>query len=341
MFFATLFDRNYIPRADVMIESLASQMGEGFTKIFVLSLDEEVVRYFEGNAKVECIMLSTLEEYFPELIAVKDNRSKVEYIFTLSPFFPLYLLLNYPDLDRITSLDSDLYFFSSPGNVLRSLGSDRIGITAHNFPAELEHLAKFGRYNVSFQSFPNTDLGLKCLRDWAEDCLQFCGDYLDDQGRFADQQYLDAWQKRYGVVEVFPSPAIGLAPWNIHAYRLDFNTGNLSIEGEKVIFYHFQGLRVKSNRRFMLGLTNYMETKRPSSDTLEMYLYYINKIVSKGNGAGDKIKRLQTSSSSGFQAVVDDLKVQPVLMKLGPFNKYLDLRRFINFVDKKLKITKW
>lgn len=341
MNFATLFDKNYITRADVMIDSLLNEMGDEFSKLFVLSLDDEVVGYFDGNNKVECVSLLALEEFFPELKIAKSNRTKVEYIFTLSPFFPLFLLLNHPELDRITSLDSDLYFFSSPKQVLDSLGRDKIGITAHNFPAELKHLDKFGKYNVSFQSFPNTDLGIKCLKDWAVDCFEFCGDFLDERGRFADQQYLDFWHEKYGLVECFPSPLIGLAPWNIHAYELNFNLPKLSIHRENVIFYHFQGLRIKSPNRFMLGLTNYMENQKPSQEALRVYFFYISKLIQKGNGAVDQIKRLETSSVAGLKSVIDDLRVQPTFIKLGPFSKYLDLRKLVDFAEKKLKITTW
>lgn len=341
MNFATLFDRNYIPRADVMIDSLMSQLGEGFTKIFILSLDQEVITYFKGNSKVECIPLAVVEDFFPELEAAKTNRSKVEYIFTLSPFFPLYLLIQFPELKRITSLDSDLYFFSNPLGVLEALGQEKIGITAHNFPNELKHLEMYGKYNVSFQSFPNTEVGVKCLRDWANDCLEFCGDFLDEQGRFADQKYLDYWEERYGLVEVFPSPMVGLAPWNIHAYQLEFDSPNLLIDGKNMIFYHFQGLRIKSNNRFMLGLTTYMENRKPSEAALKVYHFYINKLLIKGKGASDQIKRLQTSTSAGFQSIMDDLRIQPVFIKIGPLGKYLDFRKMIDFAENKLKITYW
>lgn len=341
MNFATLFDRNYIPRADVMIDSLMSQLGEGFTKIFVLSLDQEVITYFKGNSKVECIPLDVVENFFPELEAAKSNRSKVEYIFTLSPYFPLYLLIQFPELKRITSLDSDLYFFSSPLGVLEALGKDKIGVTAHNFPSELKHLEMYGKYNVSFQSFPNTEVGIQCLRDWANDCLQFCGDFLDEQGMFADQKYLDFWEERYGLVKVFPSPEIGLAPWNIHAYQLEFDSPNLLIDGKNVIFYHFQGLRIKTNNRFILGLTNYWENEKPSKNTLGIYKFYINKLLKKSKATDGMIKRLQTTSSKGFQSLVDDLRVQPVLFRVSSFTKYLDFRKVIDFAEKKLKITQW
>lgn len=340
MFFATLFDKNYIARAELMIESLVHSMGEEFSKMFVLCLDQEVGNYFDNHPKIECVPLYLLEEKFPSLSEAKSNRSFVEYIFTLSPFFPLFILQNYPSVKRITTLDSDLFFFSSPSTFLKALGNEKIGITAHNFPKDLGHLNRYGKFNVSFQSFPNSELGLQCLRDWADDCFQYCGDDLDHQGRFADQKYLDTWQERYGQVEAFPSPEIGLAPWNIHAYELDFNSNLLKIREKQVIFYHFQGIRVKSKRHFHLGLFRYHEGK-PSKSTIKFYLFYLEKLVRKSRYTDAKIKRLQNTSSANNHSFMLDFKFEPVLVKSGPFFKYLDLRKVVDFAEKKLKITRW
>jgi hypothetical protein len=108
-----------------------------------------------------------------------------------------------------------------------------------------------------------------------------------------------------------------------------------------IIFYHFQGLRIKSNNRFLLGLTNYLENEKPSKNALSIYTFYISKLLKKGRTTDLKIKRLQTSSANGFQSLVDDLRVQPVLFKVSLFTKYLDFRKVVDFAEKKLKITRW
>ena len=63
-------------------------------KLFVLALDKEVVKYFEqsNHPEIEVLELKDVEHYFPELIVAKENRSLVEYYFTLSPALPLYIL---------------------------------------------------------------------------------------------------------------------------------------------------------------------------------------------------------------------------------------------------------
>lgn len=340
MYFASLFDGNYIPRAELMIESLIHHLGREFSKIFVLSLDKDVIIHFSGNSDVECISLNLVEEYFPELNIAKANRSFVEYIFTLSPYFPLYILENYPSVQRITSLDSDLYFFSSPGSILKSLGKENIGITAHNFPEELRDLEKFGKYNVSFQSFPNNDLGLKCLKDWANECLEYCGDELDSEGRFADQKYLDSWKDRYGHVVVFPTPEIGLAPWNIHNYPIELDSPFLKIKDKQVVFYHFQGIRVKRSGVFQLGLSEYQDEK-PTKNTLKLYIFYLKELKRKSTSSDGQIGRLQKTKKDGKQSMVMDFKFQPMLVKSGPFYNYLDLRKLIDYTEKKFKITRW
>ena len=340
MYFATLFDRNYIPRAELMMESLIYHLGKEFSKIFILSLDEDVTSHFLGNPTVECVSLKVMEGYFPELQLAKANRSFVEYIFTLSPYFPMYILENYTAVKRITSLDSDLYFFASPGPILKSLGTDNIGITAHNFPEGLKYLEKFGKYNVSFQSFPNNSLGRKCLKDWANDCLEYCGDELDSEGRFADQQYLDSWIDRYSQVQVFPSPEFGLAPWNIHNYPIELDSPFLKLNDKQVVFYHFQGIRAKRSGVFQLGLSEYLDEK-PSKNALRLYIFYLKKLNRKSTSNDAQIGRLQKTKKGGKQSMVMDFKFHPMLVKSGPFYNYLDLRKLVNFVEKKFKITRW
>lgn len=337
MFFATLFDKNYIPRAELMMESLIRHLGDKFSGMFVLALDGEVVKKMGKMEKVTCISISELEDNFPELASAKANRSPVEYIFTLSPFLPLFVLQRFPQIERITSLDSDLYFFSNPAPHLEQLGKEYIGITAHDFPPDLDHLNRFGRYNVSFQSFPNTPIGLQCLGDWGADCLEYCGDELDEKGRFADQQYLDHWKNRYGKVEIFETPQVGLAPWNIFAYPFTFDPDSFLIQDKPVVFYHFQGIRMKSPRRFHLGLFTYTENK-PSKDTLKLYQFYLAQLLKKQNSSDLQIKRLQHRPKGNAGSWWQDLKTQPVLFKLGSWVGYWDLRKAVDFLEKKFQL---
>src|SRR6185312_10435597 len=104
LYFATLFDINYLSRGLALLDSLTAHSSSPF-KLFVLALDNGVVEYFEKHSTdtVDVITVDDIETHFPELRHAKENRSKIEYYFTLSPYLPLYILQKFPGVDQVTS----------------------------------------------------------------------------------------------------------------------------------------------------------------------------------------------------------------------------------------------
>ena len=111
MFFATILDKNYITRASLMIESLSNQMKSDLKGMFVICLDEVVFNTFHENKIIQTIPIAKIEETYPELLIAKKNRDYAAYIFTLSAFYPLYILTHFPEIKRVTTLDADIFFF--------------------------------------------------------------------------------------------------------------------------------------------------------------------------------------------------------------------------------------
>ena len=312
MFFATLFDSNYTPRATVFYNSLSAVMGNNDTwSLFILALDQGAEQSFGEVPNTTVIPLDALVSYFPELAGARSNRNYVEFIFTLSPYLPLYILQNYPHVDRITTMDADLYFMHSPKSVLAALGKDKIGITPHSFAPEFRYLEKFGKYNVSFQSFPATPSGMQCLREWASDCLENCS---DDKGGevYADQKYLDKWPTQYPEVLSFPVGIVGLAPWNLSHLAKGITPG-FTIGDRPIVFYHFHDFRYRSENTITLGLHkyNYALQHRPIRD---LYKKYFQQLDALGNS--DKLlTRGKYAGKSFFQKLYAYLSEGPVLFK--------------------------
>ncbi|MHA8095464.1 hypothetical protein ACMH5Q_11270 [Aquirufa lenticrescens] len=321
-----------------MLNSLKKSLDVDF-KLFILCLDDEVYRYFEGNSDVIRIKLTDIESNFPELLNVKDSRKFNEYIFTLSPFLPLYILNNYKFVDRITSLDADLFFLNSPKYVLDELGNNLIGITSHGFSSLNQNLEIYGRFNVSFQSFPNTDAASNCLLEWANNCLDFCGDYINsNSGMFADQKYLDDWQQKYDFIKVFGSPQIGLAPWNVPQYKLLYSDSKFCIEGSKsVIFYHFHNFRIRSSYLALHGISSYGLDKLDRG-LLVLYRDYWKLIDNVKISNFDDGLRFNYSSFTGQNNILRDLAYLPVLIRFKSIVLNLDLRYIFRFILKFKKI---
>lgn len=323
MFFATILDKNYITRAQVMFNSLIESSNNDFGKLFIFCLDDNVFEYFKTTKKIHVIKTSDLEEYFPELLIAKSNRSFIEYIFTLSPFLPLYILKNFPFVNRITSIDADLYFLSNPGIIIHSLNSEQIGITPHSFPNELKFLEKHGKYNVSFQSFPRTDNAFSCLHYWAKSCIDFCGDEIDEFGRYADQKYLDNWFNMFDHVVDFPFPQIGLAPWNIKKLNLKHDI----FSKENVVFYHFHDFKIRSKFHSIIGFENYNLTNI-NYIILKLYITYWKKLRLFGHVTDNSFKR--HSDNINKHLFLRDIKNKPTLIRFLHSAIYVDFRNVLN-----------
>ncbi len=279
MNFTTFFDKNYLSRGLILFDSLKEQDVD--FKFFVLCLDQETFdflnRFKEKNPQVETLTLNDLEEHDPTLLICKNNRSLVEYYFTLSPCLPLYLLEKY-QLNHICSLDADMLFLSSPQPIFDYLNDYSIIITPHKFSKETAKDIIYGVYNVSFQIFKNDETGVSCLKKWKEQCMDWCKDELDQVNqRFADQLYLNDWPKLYpNQVKELNDEVSGLAPWNINNYTIENRLGTFYSNHKRIIFYHFHHFKILEKHWAINGFYTYKINPQP--DLIKLYQIYWSKI---------------------------------------------------------------
>lgn len=245
-YFCTYFDKNYLNKGLALYSSLKEQCPA--FQLFILCMDDDCHRTLT-RMQLPAVTLITREDFErddPALREAKKNRSLIEYYFTCTPSLPLYILDRWPEVDVVTYLDSDLYFFRSPEELYREMEGRSILIIAHRFPDAIADLNIYGKYNVGYLSFRRDEHGLACLRWWRERCIEWCYDRLEGD-RFADQKYLDAWPDRFPGVVVLRHKGGGLSPWNVTRYAITRREDQLWIDDQPLIFYHFHGLK-KVNR---------------------------------------------------------------------------------------------
>ena len=214
--YCTYFDRGFLIQGLALWRSVAAHDADA--ELWVLALDEFTADALGELAepRLHVVSLATLEAGDTELAAAKANRTRVEYFFTLSPCWPRWLLATHPEMARVTYIDADMFFFASPAPVFAAMDAARASVlvTAHRFPAWLRHYERHGRFNVGILSFRNDTAGRACLDDWRARCLAWCHDRLED-GKYADQKYLDAWPERWREkLLVLEHPGVNAAPWN-------------------------------------------------------------------------------------------------------------------------------
>jgi len=252
--FCTYFDKNYLSRGVTLYRSLTACCEVPF-RFYVLCLDQDTFDILSKLAEAEIIpiRLNDVEAWDAELHIAKQNRSLVEYYFTLSPVLPLYILEQF-DVDIVTYLDADLMFFSSPTAIYDELGDASIFVTEHRFSKNLQECIKFGRFNVQCQSFRNDEVGLKCIQRWRNQCVNWCYDRLED-GKYADQKFLDEWPDLYGDnLVICKHPGIGVAPWNIESTTVRLQDDLMFVGESPMIFYHFAGFSMLSSRWVTTGV---------------------------------------------------------------------------------------
>ena len=257
--FCTYFDSRFLIRALALHQSL--QRHAGPFVLHALCLDDDAYRTVAqiNEPTLAPISLAELEQSDGKLARTRDSRSLVEYCFTCTPALPWYLLNGQPDIEMITYLDADLYFFNSPAPVFDELADGSTLIIDHRHPPHLNDFKQYGKYNVGLLSFRNDFRGRACLGWWRNKCIEWCYEQVEPT-RYADQKYLDDWPRRFtGVVELSHKGA-NLAPWNLANYTLRWRGGNVLIDDDPLIFYHFHHLKFISRYLYDLGLSQYGAT---------------------------------------------------------------------------------
>ena len=135
-----------------------------------------------------------------------------------------------------------MFFFARPGPIFAAMdaASASVLVTAHRFPEWLRHYKQHGKFNVGILSFRNDAAGRACLDDWRTRCLAWCYDRLED-GKYADQKYLDEWPARLGAaLLVLDRPGVNLAPWNWMGYNF---VHRLWVDDHELTLFHFARFR--------------------------------------------------------------------------------------------------
>jgi hypothetical protein len=306
--FCTYFDRNYLYRGVTMYRSLM-KFTQDF-RLWILCFDERTYGLL-SKMNLKNVELISLEEFEDsELLEIKCSRSPVEYFWTCTPSLPLYILRKHSDLDRITYLDADLYFYSDPSPIFKECRDGSILLTEHRHAKNTEKReSKNGRYNVQFLTFRNDEVGRSALRWWRERCLEWCFVRSED-GKFGDQKYLDDWKSRFPGVWVIQHKGAGLAPWNIAGYDLRKVGEKIFVDEDELIFYHFHFLRMYSKT-----LYNLSHVRLTGEQRRLIYAPYIGSLME----TIDYVEKIDASFSDGFTVLKFNRKMDLVWLLFSFF----------------------
>jgi hypothetical protein len=241
--YCSYFDHNYLSRGLALYHSL--QRHAPGSRLWVLCLSEACHRVLVALdlPNILPVRLAELEAADPEVAATRSGRSAIEYYFTCTPAWMLFVLERETGAEWVTYLDGDLYFYASAQSIYDELEDTSIAIIPHRYTSKLQRLRKFGTYNVGWVGARNDSDGIAVVKWWRGKCIEWCYDYVDGD-RFADQGYLDSFARQSSRVKVIGNIGANLAPWNVGNYRIDFRDNRVMIDAvHPLVFFHFQGLR--------------------------------------------------------------------------------------------------
>lgn len=237
--FVTLFDSNFLPMGMALHDSLMAH-GRPF-HLWILCMDELVEEQLKRISLPNVTLMPLREAESRKMLSVKPGRTRGEYCWTLTPFTFQMVFDRDAGIQRVTYLDSDVFFFDSPLILLRELeeAGKHVLITEHAYAPEYSRGSLVnGRFCVQFLTFRRTAQAEKVMRWWQERCLEWCF-ARSEEGKFGDQKYLDRWPELFAdEVHIVRQTEKTLAPWNVNLVEKKLH-GRLA-----PVFFHFHGFRI-------------------------------------------------------------------------------------------------
>lgn len=309
---ATVFDKQYLVRALALYKSAKCHIPH--SQIWTLCLDKES-KYLLDSLNYKDLHTKLVEDLGDhELMSTQANRTRGEFAFTTKAAWLDYLIKSHcvAHGDILILADADILFYRHINKYLQDWQNHSIGITPHNFPKQKKYKEKsFGIYNAGMAIFTVDNQSKLCIEDWRKSVIKWCFARSED-GKFADQAYLNEWPHTYKGVYDIPDPGINAGPWNIENYMIKKDAeDDFTINGKPLMAYHFHGAKpyldkdtVKFSPVYILHTT--------------LYRSYARKIQQAYN----IVKTVSPNWESGFEEKPSAVRIaKQHIFRLG--NKFL------------------
>lgn len=301
--FCTLYYANYSAKGIALYHSLEKVCRD--FHMYIVAMDDCCMRLLSHMEMpyATIISIDELEDFYPQLKKVKPERNKGEYSWTCKGSTLLYCYEKF-HLKDCTYLDADLYFFSNPAPLYEECPTADVMLMDHHYTPWYNLADTNGQYCAGYMYFKFTNNGLKVLKEWTEQCIEWCYS-RHEPGRFGDQKYLDEFHQKYDNVHDLQH--IGLcAPWNIQQYKVTYMDDSLSVEldglKDKLIMYHFHFVRnldFGTYNEFFLGpykLNHVVKTHiyKPYLAQLKQYTKLVDTLAAQTDVLASRVELMTT-----------------------------------------------
>jgi hypothetical protein len=240
-------------RGLAMIESI-NNTSNAPIKYTVLAMDDSTFQFLK-TLKITNLYVLHLRDFadleFQSLIKVRPFR---ELCWTAAACLVRNVFKTDEESDFIIYVDSDCYFYSDILEMTTNWeNGSNIFVHEHRYsPLRKIWEDSAGRFNVGVVGFRGKSVeAWKCLERWRLQVLAVC-ERNPDKGLCGDQTYLNEWPGLYPGLQIMKSAGEGAAPWNVEPLLALRNKDSISVDGQKLIFYHFHSLRLGVNKKLRI-----------------------------------------------------------------------------------------
>jgi len=250
--FTTVLSSAYLFKGLGMYQTLKRHCSD--FKLFILCADDECYRIIQDMklADIELLRVRQIENVI--IREAKNNRSYLEFCWTLKPAALYYVMKHYRNAEYYAHLDADLYFFSDPAVLFVEAPGADLYLVDHNNSEEFLHTYETsGRFNTGFVGCRNSDTARNAVKWWRDRCVKQCPSIPDPINKlFGDQRYVERWLELFEGVHVIENKGANVAVWNIRGYNISSKNDEVYVDNSPLIFYHFSGFCILNENEFSL-----------------------------------------------------------------------------------------
>lgn len=248
---AVVSDFAYFVRTLLLYESICRY--EPGATVHLLAMDDKTFEVATAAGRDNLNVVALKEVETAELTAARNGRNWIEWVWLFQPAFPLFLLEH--GAERVFWMDGDMWLWDSLKEMFDEIGEADVAVSPHRFPPHRPSEKTVSIYNGGATYFRNTERGVACCRKWLADCIEW--DYWWSQPKpgpkrgqkGGTQGYLDFWPEEWRA-HVVEHLGCNLAPWNQDHpdYRYALEDGTITINGQRLIFFHYQDFHPERGR---------------------------------------------------------------------------------------------
>lgn len=249
--YGTILDSAYLPQGLALYRSWRAAVRSG--SFYFFTMDDRAARTLEGLSLEGARVVPSADITRDALEMQRGWRTMGEICWANKPLAIRAMLDDRPDTDWACYLDGDMAMFADPEPVLHAVDAATFGLfTPHRFGPSMTHwIEKVGVHNAGFAAFRRSPDSHRVLERWFADCLARPS-LKDRRGDTFDQKILDHIVAEEPGIADLDHPGVNLAPWNADNYTIAEADGQVLVDDQPLLIYHYQSLRMHGRRLYTL-----------------------------------------------------------------------------------------